>query len=135
MKITDSTDWRSSVAYDTPVLVADLVPGEPTRCAECGTDSELLLRTELWAVKHRHPNNHSGYVRFYCSDHVPVFEVAKPLVVESRAARAASPARRTAAPARRPSVADEKPRAMCPDCYVEVSALGLCGICGNTIAV
>jgi hypothetical protein len=132
MKITDSTDWRSSVAYDTPVLVADLVPGEPTRCAECGTDSEPLPRTELWAVKHRHPNNHSGYVRFYCSEHVPVFEAPKPVAV---AGRAASPARHAAAPAMRPSIADEKPRAMCPDCYVEVSALGLCGICGNTIAV
>ena len=38
-------------------------------------------------------------------------------------------------PARRPSaVADDKPRAMCPDCFIEVSALGLCGVCGQTVA-
>ncbi|MET0672865.1 MAG: glucose-6-phosphate dehydrogenase [Microbacterium pygmaeum] len=126
MKITDSSDWRSGIPYDTPTLVADLVPGDPTRCAECGADSAPRDRSELWAVKHRHPNNHSGYVRFYCREHVPLFQRPKP-VIEQRAAR--RPAARRA-----PAAVEHAPRAMCPDCFVEVSAAGTCPMCGNTVA-
>jgi hypothetical protein len=35
---------------------------------------------------------------------------------------------------RRISHIDGKPRAMCPDCFVEVSATGLCGMCGTQVA-
>jgi hypothetical protein len=35
---------------------------------------------------------------------------------------------------RRPASPDAKPRAMCPDCFVEVSATGMCGMCGTQVA-
>lgn len=130
MRVTDSSDWRGGIPYDTPMLVADLVPGEPTRCAECGSDSALLDRSELWAVKHRHPNNHSGYVRFYCRQHVPQIKRPAP-IAEARAVRRA-PTRRSPAP--RSPAAAEQPRAMCPDCFVEVSTAGTCPMCGNAVA-
>ena len=80
-------------------------------------------------MKHRHPNQHAGYVRFYCQPHLPVVERVVP--VETR--RTIARAERTAAMRRTPSV-DEKPRAMCPDCFVEISATGVCGMCGRQVA-
>lgn len=130
MKFTATSDWRDEIAFETPMLVADIVPGEPTRCSVCGGESELRSRTELWAIKHRHPNQHAGYVRFYCDAHLPVIAAPVP-PVETR--RSAARAERTAA-VRRPAAVDVKPRAMCPDCYVEISAKGLCGICGMQVA-
>ncbi len=129
MKITSTSDWREEIPFETPMIVAGLVPGDPTRCSVCGGDSELRPRTELWAVKHRHPNQHAGYVRFYCQPHLPVVERIVP--VETR--RTIARAERTAAMRRTPSV-DEKPRAMCPDCFVEISATGVCGMCGRQVA-
>ncbi len=130
MKVTATSDWRETIAFETPMIVADVVPGDPARCSVCGGESELRPRTELWVLKHRHPNHHAGYVRFYCQEHLPV--IARPAApVETR--RSAARAERTAA-VRRPSHVDEKPRAMCPDCFVEVSALGLCGMCGTQVA-
>lgn len=130
MKITTSSDWRNGIAFDTPMIVADLVPGEPTRCSVCGVESELRPRTELWAVKHRHRNDHAGYVRFYCSAHLPAVEpVAQPAHIRSK------PAPRERRPAaRRPAPATETTRAMCPNCFIEVSATGVCGMCGTSVA-
>lgn len=132
MKIASSSDWRDSIPFDSPMLVEDIVPGEPTRCATCGIDSLPRPRTELWAVKHRHPKNHDGYVRFYCREHTPV--IARPAStaragspVETGAARSA-PRRAAAA---RTAAAVDKPRAMCTDCFIEVSATGICGMCGK----
>ena len=135
MKIVSSSDWRDAIAFDVPVVVADVVPGEPTRCVGCGADGELFDRTELWAVKHRHPNQHAGYVRFYCLEHRPA--AAAPPVAASAGRRSAQGTRAKSAPrtapARRPAVSEE-PRAMCPDCFVEVSATGMCGMCGTQVA-
>lgn len=135
MKITASADWRDAIPFETPVIVSEYVPGEDTRCSVCGPDSELLSRTELWAVKHRHPNQHAGFVRFYCLEHRP--EIAPVLApVETRSATRAPRVRaERVAPARRPPLAVDRVRAMCPECFVEVSAKGLCGVCGNSIAV
>lgn len=124
MKVAAAADWRSSIPFETAVPVADLVPGEPTRCATCGPDSAPRERTELWAFKHRHPNHHDGYVRFYCREHVPVVRRAQ--AAERRAPRA----ERTP---RRPAQSDVV-RAMCPNCFVEVSAAGECGMCGTRVA-
>lgn len=128
MRIVASSDWRDAIPFESPVLVADVVPGEPTRCFACGASSEPRPRTELWAFKHRHPKNHDGYVRFYCAAHVP--QVARPMaapgVVRGSSRTAREPAQRRSP---RPS-APEKQRAMCPNCFVEVSATGACGICG-----
>jgi hypothetical protein len=128
MKIVASSDWRDAIPFETPVLVADIVPGDPTRCFACGADSDPRPRTELWAFKHRHPKNHDGYVRFYCADHVP--QVQRPVAAPA-AARASSRSAGDRAP-RRPArpVVPEKQRATCPNCFVEVSATGECGICG-----
>ena len=140
MKVAKTADWRDGVPFDTPVIAAEVAPGEPTRCFVCGTDSEPLDRSELWAVKHEHPHHHDGYVRFYCAEHTPKIERPVAPIVPISKAGARRPAARPAgsserqAPARRPSVADEKPRAMCPNCFIEVSALGLCGVCGETVA-
>jgi hypothetical protein len=134
MKVTASSDWRDDIPFETPTLVADLVPGEPARCSGCTADAAPHPRTELWAVKHRHPRHHAGYVRFYCLAHRP--EPRREPVEQPRpAARSRSAARpeRTTTP-RRPAVTDAAPRAMCPDCFVEVSATGICGMCGQQVA-
>ena len=130
MKVTATSDWRETIAFETPMIVAAVVPGDPARCSVCGGASELLPRTELWVVKHRHPNQHAGYVRFYCRSHLPAIE-RPPAPVETR--RSAARAERTAAVRRTPSI-DAKPRAMCPDCFVEISATGVCGMCGTQVA-
>ncbi|MDN3495329.1 hypothetical protein QL996_05270 [Planococcus sp. APC 4015] len=136
MKVVATADWRQSIPFDTPVVVSELVPGEATRCVTCGVESELRERDQLWAFKHQHPNHHDGFVRFYCREHVPVVEKREPVptVRAARAAaRAATPSAVRTSPVRRVSNEDRPPRAMCPDCYVEVSAKGVCGMCGNTI--
>jgi len=137
MKVVESADWRSSIPFESPVLVADVIPGEPTRCATCGADSAELDRTELWAYKHQHPNNHSGYVRFYCREHVPVAAAPVP-APESRTTRSAPRAapRRESVPRAAPRLtsADADPsRALCPNCFVEASATGVCGMCGTLV--
>jgi hypothetical protein len=132
MKITTTSDWRQSIAFDAPVLVADVVPGEPTRCFVCGSSSEPRPRTELWAIKHRHPNDHAGYVRFYCREHLPAIQ-ARP-AEETRAKPAAAPrARRAPAQRSTATAPSDRVRAMCPDCYVEISATGVCGMCGRQV--
>ena len=112
------------------IFAAEMTAAEG-RCAACGADAEPLPRTELWAVKHRHPKNHSGFVRFYCAEHTPRVPAPAPVAVAPVRARRAPAAER--AP-RRPSVTDAAPRAMCPDCFVEVSATGECGMCGLQVA-
>lgn len=129
MKIVAGADWRDAIPFDSPVPVADLAPGEAARCAGCGPDAPLHPRTDLWAVKHRHPKNHSGFVRFYCAAHRPA--PPAPVVVESRPARAARP-REDRVP-RRPAPSLDATRAMCPNCFVEVSATGECGMCGERV--
>jgi len=131
MKIVASADWRNTLPFDTPVNVAELAPGEPARCAGCGSDADVLPRTELWAVKHRHPKNHAGYVRFYCAAHTP--RVAAPVVTAPAVARARRAPAAERVPVRRVSP-DAVPRAMCPECFVEVSATGECGMCGLQVA-
>lgn len=138
MKVVATADWRQSIPFDTPVVVSEVVPGEPTRCVTCGGESEPRPRDELRAFKHRHPNHHDGFVRFYCVEHVPVIQKPEPVLTvraaRSAAARAAAtPRAERTAPVRRVSNEDRPPRAMCPDCYVEVSAKGVCGMCGNTL--
>ena len=127
MKFAGTSDWRDAIAFDTPMVVADLVPGDPARCSTCG---DLHARAELWAVKQRHPHHHDGYVRFFCREHVPQVERREAPVEPRRgsAPRAvrAPTARRSAPPAA------EKQRAMCPNCFIEVSATGECGVCGWT---
>ncbi len=126
MKITRSSDWRDSLPFDVPVIAADAVPGDPTRCATCGVGSEPRDRSSLWAVKHRHPNNPAGFVRFYCSAHAP-----KPAPAPTQASRTRTPERRRA-PAR--PAREEKPAALCPNCFVEVPATGVCGMCGQPVS-
>lgn len=129
MKIVSSSDWRDAIAFDTPVIVADVVPGEPTRCVGCGADGDLHPRTELWAVKHRHPKHHGGFVRFYCHTHVPTIAPPPPAPILRAKAAPARAERRSSTP--RPIPMTDRPtRAMCPDCFVEVSAGGDCGMCG-----
>lgn len=130
MRIATGSDWRDGLPFDTPTLVADVVAGEPTRCVVCGVDSELRPRTELWAVKHRHPKHHDGYVRFYCAAHTPAPRRVEPVVVERRTQKRSAP--RAASPSR--PAASDVVRAMCPDCFVEVSATGECGMCGQRVA-
>lgn len=136
MKIVSSQDWRDAIRFDVPVLVADVVPGEATRCVACGTDGPLYERTELWAVKHRHPKHHGGFVRFYCDAHKPAAAPPPPVapIATARARAAAAPRaeRRSATPKPTP-ITDRPTRAMCPDCFVEVSAGGDCGMCGAQV--
>lgn len=136
MRVAASADWRGAIPFETAILVADVVPGEPTHCFTCGNQSAPLERTELWAFKHRHPRHHDGFVRFYCVLHTPVVE-RRPEPVVTPARRASSPRRasgeRVPAP-RKQTAADPVVRAMCPNCFVEVSATGECGMCGTRVA-
>ncbi|NYE18679.1 glucose-6-phosphate dehydrogenase [Microbacterium immunditiarum] len=128
MRIVASSDWRDAIPFESPVLVADVVPGDPTRCFTCGADSEPRPRTELWAVKHRHPKNHDGFVRFYCAEHRPVVVRREAPAAAAPRAKSRPPAER--APSRRTPSTRDVTRAMCPNCFVEVSASGDCGMCG-----
>ena len=139
MKIVASSDWRDGLPFDKPVRVADVAEGEPARCFSCGADSAPQDRTELWAVKHRHPKNHSGYVRFYCSAHVPASPAATAPTTTPARRGAAPRAQRRPTPERRPaprrvSAAEPIVRAKCPDCFIEVSATGECGMCGQRVS-
>lgn len=130
MKVAKTPDWRDDIAFGIPVLVADVVPGEPTRCAICGSDSAPRSRSELWAVKHPHPHHHDGYVRFYCGEHVP-----RPAPAAAAPVRTTAPARgERRLPARRSAASVDKVRAMCPNCFLEISATGECGNCGWSAA-
>ncbi len=64
MRVTSGSDWRDSVPFETPLLLADIAPGGPARCVSCGVAADPLDRDRLWVVKHRHPNDHGGFVRF-----------------------------------------------------------------------
>jgi hypothetical protein len=129
MKVVASTDWRDGIPFETPIIVAEILPGDDARCSVCGGDSELRSRTALWAIKHRHPRHHDGYVRFYCLEHLPAVQVVEaPIERERPAARGA---RLRAAAVRRPAVVEKEP-VLCPDCFVVVPATGVCGMCGWT---
>lgn len=130
MKIVAGADWRDDIPFDKPVRVADIAPGDPAHCALCGAGSAPLPRDELWALKHRHPQNHAGYVRFYCAEHrpKPAPVAAPPVATRSRPQR-----ERVAAPKRSIPV-EEAPKALCPNCFVQVPATGECGICGERVA-
>lgn len=131
MRFDSAHDWRDAVAYDSPTVVADVAPGDDTRCSACGAASAPRPRSELWVIKHRHPTNHHGYVRFYCRAHLPVIERPRPAAPERPArSRGRAAPREPRATARRAAPAVEKPRAMCPNCFIEVSATGDCGMCG-----
>ncbi|MBU4464424.1 MAG: glucose-6-phosphate dehydrogenase [Actinobacteria bacterium] len=133
MKIVATSDWRDAIEFETPMIVADLVPGEATRCFVCGHDSAPRPRTELWAVKHRHPNDHGGHVRFYCLDHRPAPVRNDPPPVITPAARSAARERRAAAPRKAPA-APERQAPVCPTCFIEIPPTGVCGMCGERIA-
>lgn len=135
MRVVSSNDWRSRLPFDTPVVLAELIPGEPARCVMCSFDTEPFPREALWAVKQHHPKHHDGHVRFFCVDHKPERSrqiVPEPLAAPTRAPRAARTpaAERTSIP-RRPVQEMEITRAVCPNCFVEVSATGVCGVCGE----
>jgi hypothetical protein len=131
MRVVESADWRDSLPFETPVLVSEIAPGDDARCAGCRHDVAPHPRTELWAVKHRHPNDHGGFVRFYCIEHKPAPAPVAPVGVP---AGRGSVARRSVPTEKRPPVRrsthDDKMRAMCPNCFIEVSATGECGVCG-----
>jgi len=130
MKITRSSDWRDALPFEIPLRASDAVPGEHTRCAGCGADSPVFAREDLWVVKHRHPNNHAGFVRFYCTDHRPQLKVAAAPVTRRETARR----ERVASTPRHVAPVVERPATLCPDCFVEVPATGVCGMCGQRVA-
>lgn len=134
MKIVDSADWRDRLAYETPYRVDEIMPGEPARCVGCPADTEPWDRAALWAVKHRHPKNHGGFVRFYCQTHLPPRPVVAPAAVREpvrRAPRSNTP--RSAAPRASAATVADVVRPLCPECFVEVSATGVCGMCGTRV--
>jgi len=127
MRITESADWRDALPFETPIVLDTVLPGEPARCAGCGPDVDPRPRDELWAYKHRHPNDHAGYVRFYCATHVPAARRAPaPPAAAVRKERASRPS-----PARRTPAQPERVAQLCPNCFVEVPPTGVCGICGH----
>lgn len=135
MRVASSADYRGDIPFETAMLVADVVPGEPTRCFTCGTESELRERTELWAFKHRHPRHHDGFVRFYCEEHTPVVERRpEPVAVPTRKASSPRASGDRVPAVRKHTSADPLVRPLCPNCFVEVSATGDCGMCGTHVS-
>lgn len=129
VQIRNSSDWRDGLPFDLAIPAADAVPGEATRCSGCGPDSEPWPREALWVLKHRHPTNPAGYVRFYCAEHRPAPAFVPPVPERSRRSpRSSAAPRKAAAPIIPPRVA-----AVCPDCFVEVAATGICGVCGERV--
>ncbi|MDT0180511.1 glucose-6-phosphate dehydrogenase [Microbacterium sp. ARD31] len=136
MKITTSSDWRDGLPFGTPVLVSEVMPGEPTRCASCPSDAPVLERTDLWAVKHPHPKNPAGFVRFYCLEHRPAPAREPESVVrpgDAPRARRSPTARAATTRTPRPTPSADRPRAVCPTCFVEVPSTGICGMCGERV--
>ncbi|WP_460774647.1 glucose-6-phosphate dehydrogenase [Microbacterium sp. GXF7504] len=133
------SDWRDGIPFEKPTSLAEVAPGEPTRCFVCGPASEAVERTGLFAYKHRHPGNHDGFVRFYCAEHVPatVAPVVPAPVVAGKPARkarvAGSPARQAPARTPRPTPSADRIRPVCPECFMEVPPTGVCGNCGTTL--
>ncbi|MFT4220800.1 MAG: glucose-6-phosphate dehydrogenase [Microbacterium sp.] len=125
MRVVTASDWRDGLPFETPLILESVLPGEPARCSSCGGESAPLPRAELWAVKHRHPRHHDGFVRFYCAAHLPAVKPPEPAARK----RASAPSR-PRAPKR---VVVEKPSVFCPDCFVEVPATGVCGMCGQPV--
>lgn len=136
MKITESSDWRDSLPFESPRPLADVVPGDPARCVACGPQTPLHSRDRLWVVKHRHPNQHAGFVRFYCDLHVPKAApaAAVPPAPIGRAPRAAATRTAPRTTTARPTPTADRPRAVCPNCWVEVPSTGVCGVCGAQVA-
>lgn len=134
MRVTSGSDWRDTIPFETPVGLADVAPGDPTRCALCGPASFLVSRDQLWAVKHRHPNDHSGFVRFYCDLHVPATAPVVVAAAPARAKRASSPRAPRAPKTARPTPFAERPRPVCPNCFMEVPPTGICGSCGAEVS-
>lgn len=130
MQIRTSSDWRDALPFDTPLQASEVVPGEDSRCARCPSGSAPLPRTELWVVKHRHPNNPAGFVRFYCLAHRPA--VAAPRPASAPAARARSRPAPKPRTSRTPS-APERAASVCTTCFVEVPPSGICGVCGEPV--
>ncbi|WEG09646.1 glucose-6-phosphate dehydrogenase [Microbacterium horticulturae] len=141
MKITRTSDWREALPWETPIIAETVMPGEPARCVTCGVTSDAVPRTELWAVKHRHPHDPAGSVRLYCVRHTPAAPAA-PVVaattsapVRSRGKRVpgspASPREQRTPRAPQPA---ERVAAVCPDCFMEVPPSGICGMCGQKVA-
>ena len=129
MKIRTSSDWRDALPFDTALRASEAVPGEPTRCAGCGPDSETRDREDLWVVKHRHPNNPAGFVRYYCLEHRPVTAPrAEPAPAKAPRQRRVANPHRVAAP-----TIPERVAVLCPDCFVEVPPTGVCGMCGQRL--
>lgn len=129
MKIRNSSDWRDALPFDTPLRASEAVPGEPTRCATCGPGSEQREREDLWVVKHRHPNNPAGFVRYYCLAHRPTIAPRpEPAPAKAPRERRAPSSRTVAAP-----TIPERVAVLCPDCFVEVPPTGICGMCGQRV--
>lgn len=128
MKIRNSSDWRDAIPFDTALRASEAVPGDPTRCATCGPTSELREREDLWVVKHRHPNNPAGFVRLYCLAHKPTI-APRPEPAPVKAPRERRSSRAVPAP-----TIPERVAVLCPDCFVEVPATGVCGMCGQRVA-
>ncbi|WP_431802939.1 glucose-6-phosphate dehydrogenase [Microbacterium sp. bgisy203] len=137
MQIRNSSDWRDALPFELPVPAAEVLPGEPTRCAGCGAEGEPWPREALWVVKHRHPNNPAGFVRYYCADHKPTPKLAPAPSLNERARRSAPRAASSqrAGSQRKPAAPTipERVAALCPDCFVEVPPSGICGMCGQPI--
>ena len=136
MRITRSSDWRSALPFETPMVADSVMPGDPARCTTCGVGADPLPRTALWAVKHRHPHDPAGTVRLYCAEHTPRTAAPAPVASPSRTAGATrAPRPQAERPVRQPArKVVEKPALICPDCFVEVPATGICGMCGQRMA-
>lgn len=138
MRVRSGSDWREGIPFEKPTNLAEVAPGEPARCFGCGPTSEAVDREKLLAYKHRHPGNHDGFVRFYCTAHVPATvapAVPAPVVGGKTVRRprvAGAPAAKAAAPARtpKPTPSADRVRPVCPTCFMEVPPSGICGTCG-----
>lgn len=135
VQIRNSSDWRDALPFELPVSAAEAVPGDATRCSGCGPTSEPWPREALWVVKHRHPTNPAGFVRFYCAEHKPAAKMAPAAAAAPERARRTRAAAGSPAPRKAPApIIPEREAVLCPDCFVQVPATGVCGMCGARVS-
>jgi hypothetical protein len=79
-------------------------------------------------VKHRHPTNPAGFVRFYCSDHKPAAKLAPAAAAPERARCGTRAAAGSAALRKAPAPIIPSACRALPDCFVQVPPRrGMCG--------
>lgn len=129
--------------FERPYPLAEVNSDARAKCSRCGLSRVPRPVSELVAIKHRDAHHPAGLWKIYCPEHLPAVPVAgADAPVASRARAAASRAPRAprepkaAAPKRasKPTPMVDRPPVICPRCFVQVPATGVCDGCGDRVS-